>query len=97
MSLSIQNTRLKGGFGQCSNTVMRDPSIGVRDKALYAYLCTYADSQTNTLTVSVYRMADELGVCKQTILRSLKHLEDQNIISRVSRGRAQSKATILLK
>lgn len=96
MSL-VQNPRLKGGFGQCTNTIMRDPSISVRDKALYAYLCTYADSQTNTLTTSVFRMADELGVCKQTILRSLKHLENQNIISRVSRGRGQSKTTIILK
>ena len=96
MSL-VQNTRLRGGFGQCSNTVMRDPSIGVRDKALYAYLCTYADSQGNTLNVSVFRMADELGVCKQTILRSLKQLEDQKIISRVSRGRGQSKITTILK
>lgn len=94
---TLQNIRLNGGFGQCTNNVMRDPSISVRDKAVYAYLCTYADSQSNTLTPSVFRMADELGVCKQTIIRSLKQLEDQNIISRVSRGRGQSKITIILK
>lgn len=96
MSL-VQNTRLKGGFGQCTNTVMRDPSISIRDKAVYAYLCTYADSQNNTLTTSVYRMASELEVCKQTILRSLKQLENHNVISRTSRGRGQSKVTIILK
>lgn len=96
MSL-VQNSRLRGGFGQCTNTVMRDPSVSIRDKALYAYLCTYADSQANTLTVSVFRMADELGVCKQTIIRSLKNLENQKIISRVSRGRGQSKTTFILK
>jgi hypothetical protein len=94
---ALQNIRLNGGFGQCTSTVMRDPSVGIRDKALYAYLCTYADSHTNTLTASVFRMADELGVCKQTILRSLKQLENQKIISRVFRGRGQSKITIILK
>lgn len=93
----VQNIRLKGGFGQCSSTVMRDPNINVRDKAIYAYLCTYADSQTNTLTASVFRMADELDVCKQTVLRSLKQLERQQIISRVSRGRGLSKVTTILK
>lgn len=96
MSL-IQNSRLKGGFGQCTNTVMRDPGVSVRDKAVYAYLCTYADSQNNTLTASVFRMADELNVCKHTIVRSLKQLESQKIIARVSRGRGQSKTTIILK
>lgn len=96
MSL-VQNTRLKGGFGQCTNTVMRDPGVSMRDKAVYAYLCTYADSQTNTLTLSVYRMAAELDVCKQTIVRSLKQLEAQNIIMRAARGRGYSKVTTILK
>lgn len=96
MSL-IQNTRLKGGFGQCTSTVMRDPGVSIRDKAVYAYLCTYADSQTNTLTLSVYRMAAELDVCKQTIVRSLKQLEAQNIIKRATRGRGYSKVTTILK
>lgn len=94
---TVQNTRLRGGFGQCTNTVMRDPSVSMRDKAVYAYLSTYADSINNQLNVSVFRMAAELDMSKQTILRSLKALESLSIITRIPRGRGQTKITILLK
>lgn len=93
----VQNTRLTGGFGQCTNAVMRDPGISVREKAVYAYLCTFADSQSNQLNVSVYRMAAELNISKQTILRSLKQLESLKIITRASSGRGRAKITVLLK
>lgn len=96
MSL-VQNTRLNGGFGQCTNTVMRNPGISIRDKAVYAYLCTFADSRSNQLKVSVYTMAADLDVSKQTVVRSLKSLECMKIISRTSRGRGQCKVTIILK
>lgn len=93
----VEHTRLKGGFGQCTNTVLRDPNISVREKAVYAYLCTFADSHSNRLNVSVYRMASELNISKQTIIRSLKQLEILNIISRSSSGRGRAKITVLLK
>lgn len=96
MSL-VQNIRIKNGFGQCTNTVMRDPAVSMRDKAVYAYLCTYADSVTNQLNVSVFRMAAELDLSKQTIIRSLKALERLSIITRTSRARGQTKITTLLK
>jgi len=92
-----QNYRLRGGFGQCTSTVMRDPNLKLRDKAVYAYLCTFADSQTNELTVSVLKMASELNITPITVKRSLKELETQKIINRVSRGRGQSKVTVVLK
>lgn len=94
---TLQNTRLKSGFGQCSSTVMRDPGIAVRDKAVYAYLCTFANSKSNELKVSVYTMAADLDISKQTVIRSLKSLESNKIISRFSRGRGQSKITTILK
>jgi hypothetical protein len=93
----VQNTRLTGGFGQCTSTVLRDPGISIREKAVYAYLCTFADSQSNQLNISVYRMAAELNISKQTILRSLKQLESLNIITRASSGRGRAKITVLLK
>lgn len=93
----VQNTRLTDGFGQCTSTVMRDPGISVREKAVYAYLCTFADSQSNQLNVSVYCMAAELNISKQTILRSLKQLESLNIITRAFSGRGRAKITVLLK
>lgn len=95
--MSAVNPRLKGGFGQCTCNVMKDPTICVRDKALYAYLCTYADSSTNQLNVSVFRMAAELNVSRQTVLRSLKLLEMLKIIRRFNQGTGKTKITEILK
>lgn len=80
-----------------SRAVMTDPELCIRDKALYAYLTSYADSVANELTVSVNRMAAECGVTQSTIKRGLKTLEDKGIIRRVSVGALTTRKTILLK
>ena len=90
------NSRLKDGFGLVSNTVIRDPSISLGEKSLYAYLSTYANSE-NELFVSVNKMADECGIGQSTVKRYLSNLEKKKIISRVSRGHKVSRITILLK
>jgi DNA-binding MarR family transcriptional regulator len=95
--MSYNNPRLKDGFGQSTSTVMRDPAVNLNDKAVYAYLCTFADSKSNQLQVSVFTMASELAVSKQTIIRSLKRLESSQIIKRVFISRDQPKTTIILK
>jgi predicted transcriptional regulator len=95
--MSIFNPRLRDGFGQCSSTVMRDPALVLRDKAVYAYLCIFADSQTNQTTVSVFKAASELDISSSTVIRSLKSLESCGIIKRINRGRGKTKLTILLK
>ena len=80
-----------------SKAVVSDPTLTMREKALYAYLATYADSVTNELTVSVNRMCAELSVTQATIKRSLKILEDKQIIQRISVGHKNVRKTILLK
>lgn len=95
--MSTLNHRLNGGFGQCTSTVMRDPSFCIRDKALYAYLCTFADSKNNQLRVSVYKMASELNVSPITVIRALKSLEAGGVIKRIAIGKGKSKTTIILK
>lgn len=92
-----KNPRLAGGFGMVSRSVMSDPELSIRDKALYAYLATYADSATNELTVSVDRMAAECGVTQSTIKRSLRTLENKSIIRRITLGGRVTRKTVLLK
>lgn len=92
-----KNPRITGGFGMISKLVMADPELSMREKALYAYLATYADSATNELTVSINRMCAELDVTQATVKRSLKILEEKNIIKRVSVGHKNVRKTILLK
>lgn len=88
---------MKSGFGFISRTVMTDPCLSVREKGLYAYLAAHADSLTNELTVSVNRMCAELGVTQATVKRSLKILEEKQIIRRVRTGALETRKTILLK
>lgn len=95
--MNIKNPRLNGGFGMVSRSVMTDPELSIREKALYAYLTSYANSISNELTVSVNRMAAECGVTQSTIKRSLKVLEDKGIIQRIVLGAKATRKTIMLK
>lgn len=88
--------RLSNGYGMVSSNVVRDPAISLRDKGLYAYLCSYADVN-NTLTVSVNRAAAECDVDPSTIRRILDQLKKDGVIVRESRGSGQSFKTIINK
>jgi len=91
-----KNNRLKLGFGQVSNTVLRDPELSLGEKALYSYLATYADAN-NELFVGGNKMANECGVGRSTIQRHLLSLEKKGIIKRMFRRHMSSKVIILLK
>jgi hypothetical protein len=98
LAFMSNNSRIKnGGFGFCTSDVMRNPLIPLRDKAIYAYLCTFADSQTNQLVVGVNTISSELNIAPITVTRSLKLLEKLKIISRINRGNRKTKITIILK
>jgi DNA-binding MarR family transcriptional regulator len=91
------NPRISGGFGMVSKAVMSDPRLNTTVKALYAYLSTYADGLTNELTVSVNRMAAELGITPPTVKRNLKLLEENGVIKRIPNGVMTTRITVLLK
>lgn len=92
----MANQRTKNGFGLVSCTVMRDPEVSLGEKAVYAHLSTYADS-SNSLFVSIDRIATECGIATSTVKRQIASLEQKGIISRVNRGHKLTKITILLK
>lgn len=97
LKLNMKNLRFKEGFGMVSNLVIRDPEISLKEKAIYSYLCTYANSKTNECTVGIDRIAAECGVDHSTIKRSLKKLKDKGVILRISRGINNTSITILIK
>lgn len=76
------NTRLQNGFGQIGNDVIRDQNLVPAAKALYAYLCTYTDSETNLTFVGINRMCAELNVTRSTIKRNLSILKQAGVITR---------------
>jgi predicted transcriptional regulator len=83
-------------YGLVSNNVMRDPEICLRSKGLYAYLCTYADSN-NECTVSVNRIAAECNMSHSSVKRILDILVKKGVIIRQERAILQSYKTILIK
>jgi len=92
-----KNPRLQSGFGFVTRPAMADASLSLREKGMYGYLATYADSATNELTVSVNRIAAECGVTQATVKRSLKILEEKQFIRRIYTGPLKTKTTVLLK
>lgn len=92
-----KNARVKSGFGMVSKLVMKDPSISLREKGLYAYLSTFADSDSNELTPGVNKIAEECGVSVATVKRILNALKDKNVLLRQTRGQNKSYKTTLLK
>jgi DNA-binding MarR family transcriptional regulator len=91
-----QNPRISSTYGIVNKNVITDPSLNFGQKAMYAYLCTYAD-QNNELHVSINRIAAECDVGHSTVKRILDQLLKKGIISRERRGAGQSFKTILLK
>jgi predicted transcriptional regulator len=93
----MRNSRLKDGFGMVSNIVMRDPEISLRDKAIYSYLATYANSSTNSLTVGINKVAADCNIGHSTVKRALESLEEAGVITRSYRGQGNTRLTILIK
>lgn len=90
------NHRLKNGFGMVSNTVLRNSKLTLGEKALYSYLCTYADSTSNELFVSVNKIASECNIGVSTVKRYIQSLETHKVIIRIPRGYGMSKITKIL-
>ena len=93
----MKNLRLKNGYGMVSSSVVRDPAISLRDKGLYAYLCSYASSTDDGLTVSVNRAAAECNVDPSTIRRILDQLKKDGVIIREPRNAGESYLTTIKK
>jgi len=92
----VKNERLKGGYGLVSNNVMRNPTLTLREKGVYAHLSTYSDG-FNSLTVGINRIAAECGVTPSTVKRIIESLKKKGVITREIRGSSLTYKTILLK
>lgn len=80
-----------------SNEVIKDPNLTLQEKAMYAYLASYADSTTNELFVGINRICDENNITQSTAKRIINSLIKKNVIYRQGRGYKQTSKTVLLK
>lgn len=95
--MSLNSTKPTRKFGRVSNNVVQDPTISLKDKGLYAYLCTKADNDTGETHVSVYKMASECGATPATIKRSLSNLQKLGVIQRVPGNVGSNTKTIIIR
>jgi DNA-binding MarR family transcriptional regulator len=93
----ISNKRIAKGFGMVSSDIIRNPDFSLQEKALYAYLSSYADGLTNEVFVSVNRMCAECNITQSTVKRILSSLEKKGVILRENRGSKVTRKTTLLK
>jgi hypothetical protein len=89
--------RFKRGFGVVAKAVMRDRTIGVPARTLYALLATYADDDGLCLP-SNETLAHDLGTSARTVQRLLSELAAHGILEREERfveGRQTTSQTYL--
>lgn len=68
-----------GGFGVLSKSVMRDKSLKIGPKALYAYLVTYAGSGT-VAWPGRDLICSDLGINKDTFTKYMRELKEKGYI-----------------
>ena len=67
-------------YGIVLQRILRDSSLSVEAKAIYAYLCTFTGSD-GTCYPSVSIMCKELGISETRFYRHMKQLTEQRIVS----------------
>ncbi len=79
----MDNTEIKfvrdTGFGQVKRSVMRDKSLSIEAKAIYAYFCGFAGNDTKAYPLRD-TIVEELGISLKRYYKYLKELQDKNII-----------------
>lgn len=79
----MDNTEIKvirdTGFGQVKRSVMRDKSLSIEAKAIYAYFCGFAGNDTKAYPLRD-TIVEELGISLKRYYKYLKELQTRGII-----------------
>ena len=79
----MDNTEIKvirdTGFGQVKRSVMRDKSLSIEAKAIYAYFCGFAGNDTKAYPLRD-TIVEELGISPKRYYKYLKELQTRGII-----------------
>lgn len=75
-------------YGIVLKRIMRDPSISVESKAIYAYLASFADINDGKCYPTVSLICKELNMSENRFHRHLKQLKDKGyvVVSRTRKG-----------
>ena len=68
------------GYGFVAKKVMRDKTLNILSKAVYAYICSYAGKGKDAFP-SQNLICGDLGIGKSTLLKYIKELKDKGYIT----------------
>jgi len=88
--LTVEESIYSAGYGMLSKKVMRDRTLPVGAKALYAYICTFAGSGT-TAWPGRKLITNDLNINKDTYTKYLKVLKDKDYIRVIPRLNKQGR------
>ena len=82
--LQFESVFRKTKFIQIENNFINNPNYTTVEKLIYMSLCTYA-FQKNNCYPSHSTLAENLGINRRTVIRTLKSLEDKGAIIVIKR------------
>lgn len=85
---------LAGGFTQLPNLILRDKTISVGAKVVYAALLSYAWHK-DCCFPGQEALAEDLGVSKRSVITFLQDLEQAGYLEKVRRGLGKTNTYIL--
>ncbi|WP_052085719.1 helix-turn-helix domain-containing protein [Clostridium sp. HMP27] len=77
--IQFKGTIYENGYGLIAKKIMKDSSLTLSSKAIYAYLCSYAGNESSAFP-SVKLIKHELGISKDTFYKYIKELIDKGYI-----------------
>ena len=82
--LQFESVFRKTKFIQIENNFINNPNYNIYEKLVYMSLCTYA-FQKNNCYPSHSTLAENLGINRRTVIRTLKSLEEKDAIIVIKR------------
>jgi hypothetical protein len=87
------NDKRQWYYTKVDNSVIDNTDLSVYDKMTYIALCRFADHNTKDCYPGHQKLAETIGASKQTVIRSLKKLEDMKLIEIQRRTEGKQKLT----
>lgn len=88
--------RKKGGYGIVYQCVLREPTISIEAKAVYAYLAGYAGVNDECFP-SISLMCSELGISKSRLYKHMKILVEAGVVEKVQTYSGNIKSKVIYR
>lgn len=89
MEMNIVNEN-NHAFGHVKQSIMRNTTLSLEAKSIYAYLSSFADNESGECFPSLETILTELNISKNRFYKYLKELEAAGIIERKKRKNAST-------